>query len=157
MKVELMKEAIKESRENQLNNFKEGGPFGAVIEKNGKIIARAHNTVISSKDPTAHAEINAIRMASQTLNTHDLSGCTLYASTQPCPMCLSAIIWANIGKVYYANTSLDAKKIGFKDDMIYDFIKNNTHEKILDMIHIEDIDALKVFEDYKNNNGKIPY
>ena len=87
--------------------------FGAVILKDGEVVASSHNTVIESKDPTAHAEVNAIRKACRVLNTHDLSGCVLYTSAEPCPMCLSAIIWANIKKVYYANTRSDADKIGF--------------------------------------------
>ena len=85
-----------------------GGPFGAVIVKDGKIIASSHNTVIEDNDPTAHAEINVIRKASKILNTHDLSGCILYVNCEPCPMCLSAIIWANIKEVYFANTKDDA-------------------------------------------------
>ena len=93
---EFMKIAIEESRANIENNYQKGGPFGAVIVKDGEIIASAHNTVIESIDATAHAEVNAIRLASQKLKTHDLSGCVLYTSAEPCPMCLSAIIWANI-------------------------------------------------------------
>lgn len=158
MEENFIKEAIKESNKNSENNYKDGGPFGAVIEKDGKIIARAHNTVISSVDPTAHAEINAIRIATQVLGTHDLSGCTLYASAEPCPMCLSAIIWANIKNVYYANTKKDVEDIGFRDDMIYNFIKsNNSNEEILNITHIEDSDAIKTFNDFKNNNEKIIY
>ena len=100
MEKEFIKEAIKEAYENEKNNYKEGGPFGAIIEKDKKILSRGHNTVISSMDPTAHAEINAIRNATKILGTHNLSGCTLYTSAEPCPMCLSAIIWANIKTVY---------------------------------------------------------
>ena len=103
---EAMKLAIEESKVNIANNYKNGGPFGAVIVRDGKIITSAHNTVIENNDATAHAEINAIRQASKILNTNDLSDCTLYTSTEPCPMCLSAIIWANIKDIYYANTSL---------------------------------------------------
>lgn len=153
-----MKEAIKEAYKNEINNYTDGGPFGAIIEKDGKIISRGHNTVISSTDPTAHAEINAIRNASKTLGTHDLSGCTLYTSAEPCPMCLSAIIWANIKDVYFANTKEDAKKIGFRDDMIYNFIKsNNSNKDVLNIVHMEDEEAIKTFEHFANNNEKIIY
>lgn len=158
MKKELMNEALKEANKNALNDFKDGGPFGAVIEKDGKIIARGHNTVILSKDPTAHAEINAIRMAAHILGTHDLSGCTLYVNAEPCPMCLSAIIWGNIKTVYFANTTKDAEKIGFRDDKIYDFIKSkNSNKKILNIVHLDNTEAIKTFEDFKNNNEKIMY
>lgn len=158
MDMELINEAIKEANKNSINNYKDGGPFGAIIEKDGKIIARGHNTVILSKDPTAHAEINAIRMATEVLGTHDLSGCILYSNAEPCPMCLSAIIWANIKTVYYANTKEDAANIGFRDDMIYDFIKSNNSDKsTLNIIHIDNTDAIRTFEDFKNNKEKNTY
>ena len=107
---EYMKVAVEEANINMKENFVNGGPFGAIIVKDGKIISRAHNTVLKSKDATAHAEVNAIREASKVLNTHDLSGCILYTSAEPCPMCLSAIIWANIKEVYYANTKEEANE-----------------------------------------------
>lgn len=158
MNKDLLKEAINEANKNSITNFQEGGPFGAVIEKNGKIISQAHNTVLSTKDPTAHAEINAIRLASKILNTNDLTGCTIYTNTEPCPMCLSAIIWSNIKIVYYSNTKEQANEIGFRDDLIYEFIKNdNKDKKILDIIRVEDSDAIKTFEKFKNNNEKIMY
>lgn len=143
-----MKKAIKESEINLINKFKDGGPFGAVIIKDGEIISSAHNTVLKSKDATAHAEINAIREASRKLNTHDLSGCILYTSAQPCPMCLSAIIWANIKEVFYANTKEEADDIGFRDDMIYEYIKGN-NEEILKLHHMESEEALEVFKEFK--------
>ena len=143
-----MKRAIKESEINLINKFKDGGPFGAVIIKDGKIISSAHNTVLKSKDATAHAEINAIREASRKLNTHDLSECILYTSAQPCPMCLSAIIWANIKEVYYANTKEEADDIGFRDDMIYEYIKGN-NEEILKLHHMEGEEALEVSKEFK--------
>lgn len=158
MKKELINEAIDEANKNAVNNYKDGGPFGAIVEKDGKVIARGHNTVVLSKDPTAHAEINAIRMAAQALGTYDLSGCTLYVNAEPCPMCLSAIIWANIKNVYFANTKEEAGKIGFRDDVIYDFIKsNNSDKKMLNIIHVENTKAIKTFEDFQNNNEKIIY
>lgn len=133
----------------------EGGPFGAVIvDKEGKIIAEGNNKVLSKKDPTAHAEIEAIRNACKKLNTYDLSEYILYTSCEPCPMCLSAIIWSNIKKVYYGCTKEDAAKIGFRDDMIYEYLKGKNRE----LINLEQIDrdgCIKAFEEYKNNGGII--
>ena len=151
-----IKKAIEESKINLANNFKNGGPFGAVIVKDGRIISIEHNTVIESKDATAHAEINAIRNASKKLNTHDLSGCILYTSAEPCPMCLSAIIWANIKKVYYANTKKDANDIGFRYDIIYEYIKGN-NKSILELHHIKSEEALEVFNKFKELADKIIY
>ncbi len=148
--------AIKESKENVSNNYKKGGPFGAAILKDGKIIASAHNTVVESKDATAHAEINAIREASKVLGTHDLSGCILYTSAEPCPMCLSAIIWANIKEVYYANTRKDSAEIGFRDDMIYEYLYGN-NDNVVEINHIESQDALNVFELFKKTEDKNMY
>ena len=110
-----MKEAIEEARKTMNLNY--GGPFGAMITKDNKIIAIASNTVLKDNDPTAHAEINAIRKAGEVLNTHDLSGCTLYATGYPCPMCLSAIIWSNIKEVFYGTNLEDAANIGFRDEL----------------------------------------
>lgn len=151
-----MQLAIEESRANITNNYKNGGPFGAVIVKNGKIITSAHNTVIENNDATAHAEINVIRQASKILNTNDLSGCTLYTSTEPCPMCLSAIIWANIKDVYYANTRKDANDIGFRDDIIYEYI-NGGNPHILNKHHIESEGALEVFNNFEKMDEKNIY
>lgn len=153
---EAMEIAIEESKVNSINNYKDGGPFGAVIVKNGKIISRGHNTVIKSKDPTAHAEVNAIRKASEALGTHDLSGCTLYTSAEPCPMCLSAIIWANIKEVYYANTKEDAGNIGFRDDIIYKYLKGDNKD-LIKINNIKSEKAKEVFVDYQNNHDKEIY
>ena len=153
---EAMEIAIEESKVNSINNYKDGGPFGAVIVKNGKIISRGHNTVIKSKDPTAHAEVNAIRKASEALGTHDLSGCTLYTSAEPCPMCLSAIIWANIKEVYYANTKEDAGNIGFRDDIIYKYLKGDNKD-LIKINNIKSEKAKEVFVDYQNNRDKEIY
>ena len=155
-KEEAMKIAIEESKYTSENNYKNGGPFGAVILKNGEIVSIAHNTVIESKDPTAHAEVNAIRLATKKLNTHDLTGCTLYVNAEPCPMCLSAIIWANIKEVYYANTKEEAGNIGFRDDLIYDYIKNRDGN-ILKTHHVENEKAKEIFEEFKTNENKIMY
>lgn len=134
---------------------KEGGPFGAVIiDKDGNIIANGNNQVLLQNDPTAHAEIVAIRNACKVLNTYDLSDYILYTSCEPCPMCLSAIIWSNIKTVYYGCTKKDAGEIGFRDDIIYDYLsgKNN------DLINLQEMDrneCIKTFEEYKKQNGVI--
>lgn len=132
----------------------EGGPFGAVIVKDGEIIAKGNNKVIVSKDPTAHAEVVAIREASKKLGTYDLSGCTLYTSCEPCPMCLSAIIWANIKDVYYACTKKDAANIGFRDDAIYEYLKGNNKD-LIKLIPMDRDECLGVFEEYHEQNKTI--
>lgn len=119
MKEELMRRAI-ELSENSVRNG--GGPFGAVIAKDGEIVAEGSNKVTIDNDPTAHAEVCTIRKACQKLNTFDLSGCVIYTSCEPCPMCLGAIYWAHLDKIYYANDRNDARKIGFDDDFIYEEI-----------------------------------
>ena len=124
------------------------------MDKDGNIISNGNNRVIMEKDPTAHAEISAIREACKKLNTYDLSEYILYTSCEPCPMCLSAIIWANIKKVYYGCTKEDAGKIGFRDDMIYEYLKDEKK----DLIHLEKLDresCLEVFEKYEKMNGII--
>ena len=139
-----MNEYMKKAKENAEKGIvnKEGGPFGAVIiDEKGKIIANGNNKVLKNNDPTAHAEIVAIREACKNLNTNDLSNCTMYTSCEPCPMCLSAIIWANIKNVYYACSKKDAAEIGFRDDEIYEFIKGNN--KMISLKQI-DRDALKL-------------
>ena len=118
-KNEFMREAIELSVKNIDND---GGPFGAVVVKDGEVVARGVNRVTASIDPTAHAEVSAIREAAKKLGTFDLSGCEIYSSCEPCPMCLGAIYWAHLDKLYYANTKLDAKNIGFDDSVIYDEI-----------------------------------
>lgn len=136
-----------------------GGPFGAVIVKDGKVIAKAHNMVLKNKDPTAHAEITAIRKAAKKLKTFDLSGCEIYTTCQPCPMCLSAIYWSRIKKVYYGGTDKDAESIGFDDKRIYEFIRNNPLENKgeIQFINISREDCLKPFEIWKNKKDKIMY
>lgn len=148
--------AIHESKMNLSNRYQKGGPFGAVIVKDGEILATGHNTVFESVDATAHAEINAIRQASKILGRSDLSDCTLFTSTEPCPMCLAAIIWANIRDVYYVNTRCDAARIGFRDDMIYQYIKGEKKD-ILNMHRMENEEALKVFLDFQKLDDKRLY
>lgn len=137
-------------------NNNEGGPFGAVItDKEGNIVAKGNNKVLKNNDPTAHAEIVAIRNACSKLNTYDLSEYILYTSCEPCPMCLSAIIWSNIKEVYYACTKNDAAEIGFRDDMIYEYLKGNNK----DLINLKQIDrdeCIELFEEYKKQ-GKTIY
>ena len=147
-----MKEAIEEARRTMNLNY--GGPFGAMIVKDDKIIALASNTVLKNNDPTAHAEINAIRKAGKVLNTHDLSGCKLYATGYPCPMCLSAIIWANIKTVYYGTNLEDAANIGFRDEFIYDYIKGKNKD-ILTLKNIDHAECLKLFKEYQEKNKEI--
>ena len=153
---EFMDVAIDLSDDNFDNEY--GGPFGACIVKDGKIIGKGINRVVKNNDPTAHAEIEAIRKACKSVDSYDLSGCELYTSCYPCPMCLSAIIWSNIKKVYYANTKEDAADIGFRDDYIYDFIKKGMSDKnILDLQELNREEAIKVFEEYKKDKDKIEY
>ena len=140
-------------------NTNDGGPFGACIVKDGRIIGRGSNHVLSSMDPTAHAEIMAIRDACNTINSYDLNGCELYASCFPCPMCLSAIVWSNITKIYYGNTKEDAENIGFRDNFIYDLITkiNNKEECSLDLKCIDREETIKTFEEFMEKEDKIIY
>ena len=133
-----------------------GGPFGATVIKDNVAISYASNSVLKDNDPTAHAEINAIRMACKYLGTYDLSGCELYTTCYPCPMCLSAIIWANIKEVYYANTAKDAANIGFKDEIIYEYIKENK-KNIINLHHINSKEALQIFKNFKKAEDKKIY
>ena len=153
---EFMKVAKEISEENLYDNT--GGPFGACVVKDGIIIGKGDNNVLRKKDPTAHAEVEAIRDACNNIGSHDLSGCELYTSCYPCPMCLSAIIWSNIKKVYYGNTKEDAEKIGFRDNFIYDFIKNSNDDKtILDLECLDREETIKVFEEYIKKEDKELY
>lgn len=151
---EYMKVANDLAKENLTTN--NGGPFGACVVKDGKIIGKGSNQVIKSNDPTMHAEIVAIREACNTLNTYDLSGCEIYTTCFPCPMCLSAIIWSNIKKVYYGNNKEDAADIGFRDDYIYEYIKN-MNNSILDLNQMDREETIKVFNEYKNKTDKVEY
>lgn len=144
----FMKQAIKESKKGMLKNH--GGPFGAVIVKDGEVISSSHNQVLKTNDPTSHAEINAIRKASQKLQSYDLSGCDIYTSCMPCPMCLGAIKWANISNIYYGATSEDADKIGFRDLVFYE-------DKDQTLINIDRKEALKVFRLWSKKEDKKLY
>ena len=150
----MMNLGIEEARKTMNENI--GGPFGAVItDSDGNVIAVSSNTVLGSHDPTAHAEINAIRKACRILKTHDLSGYILYATGYPCPMCLSAIMWANIKKVYYGTNLKDAEDIGFRDDFIYNYIKGNSDNKTLELINIDRDQCLELFNENKKKNKEI--
>ncbi len=134
----------------------EGGPFGAVItDKNGNIIAQGNNMVLANNDPTAHAEVTVIREACKKLGTYDLSGYILYTSCEPCPMCLSAIIWANIKTVYYGCTREDAGNIGFRDDAIYEYLEGKKKD-LLELKQLDRDDCIALFEEYKKE-GKTIY
>jgi len=151
---QFMRKAIELSVKNIDEN---GGPFGAVIVKDGKIIALGVNRVTSNIDPTAHAEVNAIREASQKLGTFDLSGCVIYSSCEPCPMCLGAIYWARLDKLYYGNTKKDAKDIGFDDSFIYEEIELPKEKRKIPTIQILNKEALVAFEKWRTKEDKIEY
>ena len=154
-----MKIAKDLSEQNLITNY--GGPFGACIVKNGKIIGKGSNHVLSNNDPTAHAEIMAIRDACKNIKTYDLSECELYTSCYPCPMCLSAIIWSNIKKVYYGNTKEDAANIGFRDDYIYNYIKNLTYDisdsSVLELESMDREETIKTFNEFLKKKDKTIY
>ncbi|MFY9591043.1 MAG: nucleoside deaminase [Bacteroidales bacterium] len=153
-KKDFMKLAIDLSIENI---DKGGGPFGAVIVKDNKVIAASGNSVTNDLDPTAHAEVNAIRKAAKVLGNFDLSGCEIYASCEPCPMCLGAIYWARIDKLYFANTKVDADKIGFSDKFIYDEFEKKVSERDLKTENFMREDALEAFRKWENSQTKTEY
>ena len=130
-----------------------GGPFGAVIVRDGKVIAAGHNMVVAQNDPTCHGEVNAIRKACQELKTFDLSGCDIYTTGEPCPMCLGACLWANIGHIYYGGTSQDIDAIGFRDDFFYHQMENK--ENLVEQVGRED--CLELFREYQEIQEKIAY
>lgn len=150
-----MKIAKDLSDENLVNNA--GGPFGACVVKNGKIIGKGSNNVLKNNDPTAHAEVMAIREACKNINSYDLTGCELYATCYPCPMCLSAIIWSNIKNVYYGNTKEDAANIGFRDDYIYNYIKNIDSDETIKLECIDRDETIKTFDKFMRKDDKIIY
>ncbi len=153
-KKKFMAKAI-ELSVNSANTI--GGPFGSVIVKDNKIIAEGSNKVTFSNDPTAHGEVVAIREACKKLNTFDLSGCEIYTSCEPCPMCLSAIYWSRLDKIYYANTREDAKNIDFDDSFIYLEIPKKIGDRKIKMTQMLRDDALKAFEIWDKKVDKIKY
>lgn len=136
---------------------KGGGPFGAVITREGEIISEAYNEVVFSSDPTAHAEILAIRKACNLLSTHDLSGCDLYASCEPCPMCLGAVYWSGISRVFFASSRGDAANAGFGDELFYEELAKLPEERKIAFCRINDIDGNEVFKLWESYEKKIPY
>ena len=154
-KNDFMNKAIEKSSYGMNNNY--GGPFGAVIVKDGEVVAEAFNRVTSSNDPTAHAEVTAIREACKKLNTFDLSGCELYTSCEPCPMCLAAIYWARIKKIYYANTKEDAADIDFDDNFIYEEFAKEKSKRSIPMEQIGREKAIEVFKNWTKKQDKIEY
>ena len=153
-KKDLMRRAIQLSDESV---EKGGGPFGAVIARNGEIVAEGANSVTIKCDPTAHAEVTAIRNATKKLKTFDLSGCEIYTSCEPCPMCLGAIYWAHLDKIYYANNRKDAAKIGFDDDFIYQEIELKPEDRQKKSEKLLRKEALEVFKKWQSKEDKTEY
>ena len=155
MSETFMREAIKLSFETMRNNT--GGPFGAVVVKDGKIIARGFNRVISTNDPTAHAEVVAIREACKALNDFQLTGCEIYTSCEPCPMCMAAIYWARPEKVFYANSKVDAANIGFDDDFIYKELELTYDKRQIPLTRMLENEAIGAFKEWSEKTDKIEY
>lgn len=153
-KKELMRRAIRLSDESM---EKGGGPFGAVIARNGEIVAEGSNSVTINCDPTAHAEVTAIRNATKKLGTFDLTGCEIYTSCEPCPMCLGAIYWAHLDKIYYANNRKDAANIGFDDDFIYQEIDLKPEDRSKPSEKLLRKEALEVFKKWQDKEDKTEY
>lgn len=151
----FMKEAIRLAKENVRAG--RGGPFAAVVVRDGRVIAAGANSVTSTNDPTAHAEVTAIREACLALGTFQLTGCDIYTSCEPCPMCLSAIYWARLKKVFYANTRKDAAKIEFDDDLIYREVARPISRRQIPMKQLLRGEALEVFAEWKSKPDKIRY
>lgn len=149
-----MKKANELAKYSMDNN--KGGCFGCVIVKNGVIVGEGYNTVTSDNDPTCHGEINAIKNACKNLNTFNLTGCELYTSAYPCPMCLGAIMWANIKTVYYGATAEDTGNIGFRDDFMYEWL-NNRNEDVLRLIELDRKECVKVQQMWIDKDDKIEY
>lgn len=153
--AKFMAEAARISREKMNAGF--GGPFGAVVVRDGEVIGVGHNKVTSDNDPTAHAEVVAIRDACKNIGDFNLSGAVIYTSCEPCPMCLASIYWARLDKVYYANTRWDAAKIGFDDAEIYDEVAKDTKDRKIPMIHLADDVATLAFDEWDKKEDKVRY
>ena len=151
----FMEKAVELSLENMRAG--KGGPFGAIIVRQGKIVGTGANHVTSDNDPTAHAEVVAIRDACKNLGTFQLDDCEIYTSCEPCPMCLAAIYWARPKAIYYDNTRKDAADIGFDDDFLYEELKKNLEERSLPIHQLDKSNALKVFDERKRKTDKIEY
>lgn len=153
-KKELMRRACRLSEESVRNG---GGPFGAIIAKDGVMIAEASNSVTIDSDPTAHAEVNAIRKACQRLATFSLEGCEIFCSCEPCPMCFGAIYWARISKIYYSNNRKDAAAIGFSDDFIYEEISESPAQREKPMVEFMPEEGKRAFQMWADNADKQRY
>lgn len=150
----IMQAAVERARQTMTEGI--GGPFGAAVVAPDGTMYVASNTVLGSNDPTAHAEINAIRTACKARGTHDLSGCVLYTTCYPCPMCMGAVIWSNIREIWYGSTAKDAATIGFRDDDIYDFMKHDCKDDRVLKIHHEGREiTIKLFEDYAKEKREL--
>lgn len=152
---EFMKVAIELAFEGMHEN--KGGPFGAVVVQNGVIVGRGYNRVTSTNDPTAHAEIVAIRDACKQLNTFELSDCVIYTTCEPCPMCLAAIYWSHVNKIFYGSTKVDAANINFDDSFIYDEIMKNNSDRKLNMKQISRDETIELFNEWQNKTDRISY
>ncbi len=151
----FMKVAIEEAREGIKQNH--GGPFGAVVVKNGKVVGRGHNHVVANNDPTCHGEIDAIRNACKNLSTFDLNGAEIYTTGEPCPMCLGAILWANISKIYYGCSIQENDMIGFRDEVFYKNLSISTEKMKDKIVQVDHKECLKLFEDYMKITNKTMY
>jgi guanine deaminase len=152
---DLMRRAIALSAEKMRAGF--GGPFGALIARDGTVVAEGFNQVTSNQDPTAHAEVVAIREACRKLGSFSLQGCEMYTSCEPCPMCLGAIYWARLERVYYANTRTDAAAIGFDDDHIYRELDKPIDDRAVPFIRLDSGEARRIFQEWLEKPDKIPY
>jgi len=154
MQKEYMRRAIELSRKSLANG---GGPFGAVIVKDGKIISETSNSVTLDNDPTAHAEVNAIRKACKALNSFDLTGCEIYSSCEPCPMCLGAIYWSRLDALYFGNTKKDAADIGFDDSFIYEELEIPVEKRRVKTNQVMRDESIVAFEEWNKKMDKIEY
>ncbi|MCB0536467.1 MAG: nucleoside deaminase [Bacteroidetes bacterium] len=152
---QFMQEAIDLSFTGMAN--KEGGPFGAVVVRNNEIIGRGNNRVTKDNDPTSHAEINAIRDACKNIGSFQLTDCVVYTSCEPCPMCLAAIYWARVKKIYFGCSRIDAAAIGFDDDFIYEEIKKSKTHRSIEVEQISRVDAIEAFLEWENKIDKVKY
>ena len=152
---EFLRHAVRLSAERMREGA--GGPFGAIVVKNGKVIAEGWNQVTSANDPTAHAEVSAIRRACETLKDFSLKGCTIYTSCEPCPMCLSAIYWARLDRMYFANSRQDAAAIGFDDDLIYGEVSKPIADRVIPTVQLSLPEAQAVFAEWREKPDKVEY
>jgi len=156
MNNQFMQKAIEEARSGMQQGH--GGPFGACIVKNGKIIGIGHNTVVKDNDPTAHAEVNAIREACRKLNSFELKGCEIYSLCEPCPMCFGAIYWCRLERMYYGCTRHEAAKIGFDDQFIYEELaKEEAQRRLKTISNVMHIESLKLFKLWEKKEDKVQY